>query len=62
MNNNDTDKNNCIDLLMRDENVSDESVHAIYQFLEDLMNEFASKSFDRLRRYSQDQENHNNYY
>ena len=60
MNHDDEVKTNLIDALMCDENISDESVHAIYQFLEDLLLEFESKAFGRLRRYSQEQQNHKN--
>jgi hypothetical protein len=50
-----TVENNLIDDLMSNENVSDESVHAIHQFLETLLVEFESKSFGRLRRYYKEQ-------
>jgi hypothetical protein len=49
-----TDQNNLIDELVSNENVSDESVYMIYQFLENLLHEFESKAFCRLRRYHQE--------
>lgn len=47
-------KNNPIDELMSDENVSDESVYAIHRFLENLILEFESKAFTRLRQHCQE--------
>jgi hypothetical protein len=53
---NDLDNTNFIDRLLSDENISDESVYAIYQFLEDLLMEFESKAFCQLRRYNKDRQ------
>lgn len=42
--------------LIADRNISDESIYVVYQFLNELLHEFESKAFSRLRRYTQEQE------
>lgn len=42
-----------IDDFIHDENISDESVHAVHQFLTTLLYEFESKGFYKLRQAQQ---------
>jgi hypothetical protein len=37
--------------LISNRNISDESIYVIYQFLTDLLSEFESQAYGRLRRY-----------
>jgi hypothetical protein len=42
--------------LMANQDISDESIYVVYQFLTDLLAEFESQAYGRLRRYTQEQE------
>ena len=42
-------KNNVIDEVLSREDLSDETIYAIYDFLLELLTEFESKGFCRLR-------------
>ena len=48
--------NEQIHALISDPEVSDESIHVLYHFLSDLLEEFETQAFCRLRRYQQEQE------
>lgn len=41
--------------LISNRDISDESIYVIYQFLTDLLAEFESQAYGRLRRYSDEQ-------
>ena len=44
-----------MDELIANRDISDESIYVIYQFLTDLLTEFETKAFGRLRSYNEDQ-------
>jgi hypothetical protein len=47
--------NNWIDEFIFDEKLSDESIYAIYSFLEELLMHFEGRAFHKLRNYAQKQ-------
>ena len=42
--------------LVSDPSVSDESIHIVHQFLKNLLEEFETQAFCRLRRYTKEME------
>lgn len=58
---NDTDELNdhWIYRWIFDENKTDETIYAVYEFLENLLMKFESIAFTRLRRYTQQQNESN---